>query len=757
MNLIESELSLEISQKEYTNETNTYPQNSIIKYKGFGRSLIYRIISEGQYPSDNKLAYTKKPGQYKIPNNYKVETTYGKQIQKTILCSIKYHGQKPVFHIKYGENLAEQVESDKSATTAANAYQAVKSDKLPLAELNSDQKIVNNKGTKWNGALLFGLQLQQIKEVREARQIARGIKPYSLLSNSGQKNRSKKGASSFQNSFNETTKTVFHSDDHVVLHEMAFSINSNYYRFVYKNNNDLDNSKNFRLQAVVHAMDHEKFSRNAYRELARICHDLPREWAVSSMKQKITNEINNHIKTTLFNLNNLEPKILDNENNEEHITDYEIIETVTNSIGKGAYRSIKDILRYMIPIWLQKKILNLESPTIYIRISGDGRNVGRKVNHVMFTFCVLNDLNNVFKPENHHTLVIYPGIEKYEILETALVLLIKDLEEIRNEFYDNEGRKWAIKLYFSADWKMLALCLGHKAANSDYFCLWCDCCKKLNGDFEYDWTINKNINNITQNFSKTNGHAKKPLFSMIEIDHWIVDELHLLLRITDRLWNLVIAELKTTKQFDSKRKIIIDEMKRINVKFEFWQDISNNWNSTSLMGDDKLKVLRNFNISEIFPKDRAQIIQQLWDSFAQLYDTLKDSQITGAEFKQKAINWLKLFLTKSTGSFNSSTFIKGLYRPNDITPYIHVMVYHVGEFIDLHRKFGMVGFSCSAVEKKNHQQVSYFFRKTLKDGGSEGVKKSAILEILDHDNRNLYFYKNNVPIYFEKETRLTIK
>ncbi|CAG8768118.1 16015_t:CDS:1, partial [Racocetra fulgida] len=92
------------------------------------------------------------------------------------------------------------------------------------------------------------------------------------------------------------------------------------------------------------------------------------------------------------------------------------------------------------------------------------------------------------------------------------------------------------------------------------------------------------------------------------------------------------------------------------------------------------------------------------NSFAQLYDALKDPQITGTEFKQKAINWLNLFLTKSTGSFNSPTFIKGLYRPNDITPYIHIMVYHVGEFKDLHQKFGMTGFSCSAIKKKNHQQ-----------------------------------------------------
>ncbi|CAG8766928.1 6141_t:CDS:2, partial [Racocetra fulgida] len=303
------ELLYEISQKEYKNETNTYPQNSTIKYKGFGQSMIYRIISEGKYPLDNKLAYTKKLFQYKIPNDYKVEATYGKKIQKTIICSIKYYSQKPVFRIKYGENPVEQVESDKSASAVVNAYQAVISSVLLLAEIDLNQKIVKNKGMKWNGTLLFGLQLQQIKEVCEACQIARRIKPYSLLSNSEQRNRSKKGALSFQSSFNETIKTVFHSDDHVVLHEMAFSINDNNYRFAFKDLINLDN------------------------KLARISHDLPCEWAVSSMKQKITNEINNYIKVALFNL---EFKFQDNdENYDEHITDHEIIETVTNSIKKA--------------------------------------------------------------------------------------------------------------------------------------------------------------------------------------------------------------------------------------------------------------------------------------------------------------------------------------------------------------------------------------------------------------------------------------
>jgi len=61
---------------------------------------------------------------------------------------------------------------------------------------------------------------------------------------------------------------------------------------------------------------------------------------------------------------------------------------------------------------------------------------------------------------------------------------------------------------------------------------------------------------------------------------------------------------------------------------------------------------------------------------------------------------------------------EGLYQPSDITPYIHVLVYHVPEFVKIHKEFGLSSFTCSAVEKKNHQQSTFFFRQTLKDGGN---------------------------------------
>ncbi|CAG8797467.1 30682_t:CDS:2 [Gigaspora margarita] len=134
---------------------------------------------------------------------------------------------------------------------------------------------------------------------------------------------------------------------------------------------------------------------------------------------------------------------------------------------------------------------------------------------------------------------------------------------------------------------MLALCLGHKVANSNNFCLWCECQKELNDNFDYNWTISKNMNDINQNFIKKDDHIKKLLFPMFA-----------------SIIGLIISKLKTTKQYDLKRKAIIDKMNQININFKFWQeDGSSNWKYTSLIGNNKLKMVREFDLTQIFPEN----------------------------------------------------------------------------------------------------------------------------------------------------------
>ncbi|CAG8508882.1 7150_t:CDS:2, partial [Scutellospora calospora] len=249
------------------------------------------------------------------------------------------------------------------------------------------------------------------------------------------------------------------------------------------------------------------------------------------------------IPINLINLNLSQEHFKENnESNNEIIEDLNIIQEVTSSIGKATYRSIKDILLYIIPSLLKKGIINHSNSVLHIRISGDGRNVGHKVKHVMVTFTLLNDLANLYNPNYHFTLLLYPGIEQYTILEIALAPLIADLNDLVNGLVDKQG---------------------HKAANSDHFCLWCLIHKNQNGLLNYDWNISKNIDDIYYNYSNIPGHQHSPLFYMIPLTHWVVDELHIMLRITDRLWLLLMIKIQA-KTSMKIRIAISQEMKCIN-------------------------------------------------------------------------------------------------------------------------------------------------------------------------------------------------
>jgi hypothetical protein len=188
-------------------------------------------------------------------------------------------------------------------------------------------------------------------------------------------------------------------------------------------------------------------------------------------------------------------------------------------------------------------------------------------------------------------------------------------------------------------------------------------------------------------------------------------------------------------------------MKYIDVKFHFWLEVgSTNWQYTSLMRQDKLIVLQHFNLAKLFPNSRAAQIRSLWDNFYSLHKAMKNPKTDATQFSNDARAWLHQFL-------DSNYF----YQASDITPYMHVLVYHIPEMMRVHHHFGLAAFSCSAVEKKNHQQVSYFFKKTTKDGGTGKGRKSAIVDILEHENRVLYFNNHSEIDSIQLPKRLCLK
>ncbi|GBC35766.2 hypothetical protein GLOIN_2v1762662 [Rhizophagus irregularis DAOM 181602=DAOM 197198] len=258
------------------------------------------------------------------------------------------------------------------------------------------------------------------------------------------------------------------------------------------------------------------------------------------------------------------------------ITDPLIIEQVINATGKGAYRSEL----YIIPSFVEKGILDPAIPTIHLRISGDEQNIS----------------------------------ENYPTLKIAANALTQELQELSNIGMIINNTLWNFEFFFSLDWKFLATCLGFNAVNSNNFCP----CKSMS-------SLNKNPTAYP-------GHKLPSLFNMISLKNHVPDKLHIMLRITDCLWELVLQEIKNERLFnDITQNIIIKEMENLKIRFEFW------------------------NIHE-----RAVLIKNLWDGFAELYDLLGEKKTDTQYFRLKAKAWYKLFLKKMYHMFgNLCLSIKG--------------------------------------------------------------------------------------------------
>ncbi|GES92367.1 hypothetical protein GLOIN_2v1478248 [Rhizophagus clarus] len=633
---------------KYSQEITNYPQEPNILYKEEKHNFHYTIFQEGVYPPDSNIKYT-SGHRYKIPDKYEVQTTWGKgENQKTVKCKIDYINNIPIFYVYFGQNFENQVRSDKSASNAATLLHEISKNKAILLLIN----VINVEINVNNNYILN-------KHTRSA------LKPVNEASNSTLTKRAKNLSTQIQNYFQDQSKNYYNQNDILNLKSLKFSTNTKSYE-IYFRNQDKENKKQ-KVQAIVQATDQSLISREAYRSLATIEHKLPHEYLISSEKIQINKEMEVVIPIKLINMQTTRVGIGFYE--EPHIIDEEIVNQMVSAIGKAGCRSIKDILKYIVPKLNNDGVLNATCPIINLRISGDGRNVGRKVKQVMVTCAILDDRKNLHFPDKHFTTVLYPGNEDYDSLKNAMALFLKELHELKEFGLEINDIIWQFNFYFSSDWKFLCICLGFNGANSKHFCPWCETSKDERGRLETNWKMTKTMEQLNFDYTVYKGHQQVPLFNMIPLDHWLIDELHVMLRITDHLWNLMLNELREMDLFDDlARGVIVKEMDHIKVKFQFWKEKgkgSESWNYTSLMGEDKMKVLKEFNLGLLFSPSRAIKIRELWNKFSDLYNDLHNDNTNPDDFEKSAKEWLALFLLPSKGNWIvGEEIISGLYLPS---------------------------------------------------------------------------------------------
>ena len=416
----------------------------------------------------------------------------------------------------------------------------------------------------------------------------------------------------------------------------------------------------------------------------------------------------------------------------------------------GVYVSVRDKLILRLENYLQN---NQESDcaekTLHIKLGADGTNIGRNLKLLNFTFTIINEGAKAKTANGNYTIGIFEiENENYDALVKCFKEIIKEFRQI--EYLTLDDKRINLIFYFAADWKMLAQSLGLQSANSKYPCIWCKCCKDQFYDIDKEWSITDtskgcrtheehmktiHLDSKDQKF----GYIREPIFAdIIPINRYIIDMLHLYLRISDNLLNLLIKDCFEVDNFDmnSISKFEITQYAHLNllqntlknkcnVKLIFqWIPESKKLNWRDLVGPEKNRLFENLRLEEVIPdRPNLQLLQKVWDEFYSIIKLVRNNELNSSELRQKTRDWLINYLE--------------IYPRNTVTPYMHAFVSHLHEFVFLYKDIN--AFNCQGLEKLNDITTNQYFKGTNK-------KSTALRQMMDKRNRMEYLASITIDI-----------
>ena len=176
------------------------------------------------------------------------------------------------------------------------------------------------------------------------------------------------------------------------------------------------------------------------------------------------------------------------------------------------------------------------------------------------------------------------------------------------------------------DWKNLAMATGLDSASSTFACIWCKCPVDQRAKTKKKWSITDVANGartIEENVrlcssapsTKRFNVSNLPLFPSIPLTNVIIDNLHLFLRVSNVLIDLLIVELRQLDRVDKVTRFSNLEKLAYLQKFEkvvkdirisgfsFWigrESKKLKWQTFT--GPEKLILLKRLKLVELFPE-----------------------------------------------------------------------------------------------------------------------------------------------------------
>ena len=196
----------------------------------------------------------------------------------------------------------------------------------------------------------------------------------------------------------------------------------------------------------------------------------------------------------------------------------------------------------------------------------------------------------------------------------------------------------------------------------------------------------------------------------------MIDILHLLLRITDQLFESLLKKIDNhdnnhNSDDFSKRpllKIFFDVLInncKITKPYKIKQKKESNEASIklrSLNGNDRLKVLKAFSgenifFSNFFPQTlNLEVEDYVWSQFVYILEQIKSFSTDPRENPRNSVERLKCHLKTWLGFYLT-------LKDGKITPYVHAFVYHIPEFLENFLDvniFNLQGLNLFLFEKK---------------------------------------------------------
>lgn len=316
------------------------------------------------------------------------------------------------------------------------------------------------------------------------------------------------------------------------------------------------------------------------------------------------------------------------------------------------------------------------------------------------------------------------------------------------------------KKIFNIEWtqggdlKWILNMSGLSAANSNNPCPWClwSITDGINALKKFTSICGRSLQDATKDLT-TNGYKNIPILQFIEFKKSIVDSLHMCLRITDRLFEILIDKIdqNDTKGIFFDKKKLSDLSKRVllNKLIRFCEDECKVYNPFYFDSKENKIKLRSINQTErlnILMSIKKNSLMNLFgddDSFKKINFVLvefyilfmrakKDYRLRNfykEKYKEDLNKWVNKYLGVTKGA-------------DKLTPYIHIFVNHIPEFIEEHKDLNL--FSTQALEKLNSLTKTQYHLQTNRQ-----LKRSSYLkQLLEKANRMEFDHLNGKDILY---------